>query len=49
MKPGEGVNPGTHFLKPGDIFTQPGANLEQARAKPVPKLDETPWMKPETR
>ena len=42
MKPGEGVNPGTHFLKPGDIFTQPGANPEQARAKPRPKMGWNP-------
>ena len=53
MKPGEGVNPGTHFLKPGDKFPQPGVNPEQAWSKPGPnpgpKRDETRWMKPETR
>ena len=53
MKPGEGVNPGTHFLKPGDKFPQPGVNPEQAQSKPGPKpgpkWDETQWMKPETR
>ena len=53
MKPGEGVNPGTHFLKPGDKFPQLGVNPEQARSKPGPKpgqkWDETRWMKPETR